>query len=127
MYYVKQIIDYVNLNPLSPIVVTDNSTCTVAIQNDILRKCEGTVPYLKPVEDVAGALAADGWAIGNKVAFKCFYDQFNPVNWFQARDSCLALGNGASLAAIASESDEYVIRHGLNIPGTGGGVRTRCT
>ena len=109
MYYVKQIIDYVNFNPLSPVVVTDNSTCAAAIENDILRKCEGTAPYLKPVEDFAGALAVDGWTVGNNVAYKHFYNMWEPVNWWQARDKCFALGNGASLAAITSWAERYLV------------------
>ena len=125
LYYVKQIVDYVNVNPLSPIVVTDNSTCTAAIQNDITRKCEGTAPYLKPVEDGAGAFLAEGWAtvtddegeveedqqaIANGASgtavFKLFYES---GNWYQARDRCLALGNGASLAAIYSDAEAALV------------------
>lgn len=132
LYYAKQITEYVEDNVVVPIVVTDNSTCTASVKNDIVRVCDGYAPYLKPIEkDGAAAFIDEGWSVpevdegevddeaiangathiaqGGAVVFKLFYES---LTWFQARDKCIALGNGASLAAIYSEA-EHLLVHAL--------------
>ena len=125
LYYAKQIVEFVDDNILNPIVVIDNSTCSAPVQNDIQRKCEGTAPYLKPVEDGASAFLAEGWATvtdnsgeveedtqaaangaSGTAVFKLFVDA---GNWYTARDKCAALGNGASLAAIYSDAEAALV------------------
>jgi len=126
LYYVKQIIDYVGENALSPIVISENSTCAASVQNDITRVCEGSAPYLTPTEEGgAAALLGDGWATVDTGAseqdddavangatgtavFKLFTEN---VDWFGARDRCLALGNGASLAAIYSDGEADLVHN----------------
>lgn len=114
LHYVKQIWNYVDTNTVVPIVVTNNQTCSASVQNDIVRKCEGTAPYLKPVEESGvDSFVDEGWeTTGNDdlpVVFKLFVEN---VNWYTARDRCLALGNGASLAAIYDD-DEANLVHNL--------------
>ena len=65
---------------------------------------------------MTAAFAADGWAVTDNgfngpVAFKFFGPEWfeSGVNWYQARDRCLSLGNGASLAAIHSWSEQSAI------------------
>merc|ERR1712048_433202 len=114
--FARDIYDYLeeNYNVLTPLVVSDNSTCSAAINTNKTRICSGTAPYLTPVVDDVQKYIAEGWhypystpencqpgnpaIAGVDVVYKPF--ALGLLTWYQARDYCQSLGNGITLARI---------------------------
>ena len=100
-------------NSLSPVVVSTNATCSAAVLNDNERICEGSAPYLTPrvvygAEQFIRENPNGGWVAASNVVYKRFDD--GGIRWPEARQKCLNLGNGATLAAIKNYEEWTVIR-----------------
>ena len=118
--FARDIYDYLeeNYSVLTPLVVSDNSTCSAAINTNKTRICSGTAPYLTPVVNDVQRYIAEGWhypyntpencqpndpaVAGVDVVYKVFALS---KTWYEARDHCQSLGEGVTLARITCHNE----------------------
>ena len=129
LLYMKDIFNYLedNHQGFSNLVVTDNSTCSAAVNTNKPRICTGTAPYLTPVINDAEKYISEGWErpwegngcnpgspehMGTDVVYKFFDSYADPnlgSNWYAAKDHCQSLGDGVTLARIFCFKEQFYL------------------